>query len=85
MSIHHTGQNNGEETDATMPPLSPISAPENWKTCHTFLMSLSSNENYKKLLFLLHLVKVRKQAFGTYISQLVLRMVTSWRNLDQHW
>ena len=46
-----------ERTDATMPPLSPISASENWKTCHTFLMSLSNNENYKKLLFLLHVAK----------------------------
>jgi hypothetical protein len=82
MSNHH--QSNGEETDIKMLPLFPISASENWKTYHTFLMSLSSNENYKKLLFL-HVVKIRKQSFGTCIGQLVLRMVTSWRNLDQHW
>jgi hypothetical protein len=39
---------------------SPMSASAMWKTCCTFLASLSNNMNYKKLQLLLYAAKVSK-------------------------
>lgn len=57
-----TGQDNEVTGDAMVLPPSPNSAANSRKTRHTFLASLSTNANYKKLMLLLYAAKVSEQA-----------------------
>jgi hypothetical protein len=57
-----TGQGNEAGADAMVLPPSPNSAAYNRKTRCTFLASLSTDTNYKKLMLLLYAAKVSEQA-----------------------
>src|ERR1700683_1112689 len=58
----HTDQRTEETANALALPPSPVSASATWKSRRTFLASLSSDMNYKKLQLLLYAAKVSKEA-----------------------